>query len=138
MKQIADRRARVARVRNVQHLQATIVAEAANARVVDLETNAGRLAEMRGALAPGAGLTSGAALGGARELMARLEAAEQSLAGTIATARIAAQARQQERLEARIAQEGAEKLEARAVHAMQEMLEARLAAIHRTRPKGGR
>ena len=135
MKSVADRRARVARVRNVQHLQATMVAEEARARVVDLETNAGRLAEMRGALAPGAGLTSGAALGGARELMARLENAERSLAGSIATARINAQARQQEKLEARIAQEGADKLEARAVHALQESIEQRLAAIHRVRPK---
>ncbi len=136
MKALAERRARVARVRRVQHLRAVSAAATAEGRVVQLEGNAQRLAAMRAGLTHDVGVTSGAALGNAAELQARLETAAHGLSQAIGSAREAAALRAQERLGAHIALEGAERLETRAVAAMQDMIEARMAAAFV--PRGAR
>ena len=134
MKALADRRARVARVRRVQHLQAVGAAAVAEGRLCHLQGNVDRLAAMRASLAQDLGPTSGAALGTAGELAARLDAARVGLGSAIASAREVLDLRAAERLGAHIAREGAERLQDRAVAALQDMIEERMAASFVTRP----
>ena len=138
MKSVADRRARVARVRRAQHLQAVAEASRAEARVADLEASATRRAALRDDLTRGQGTTFAATLAGAGELAGRIDAARTGLAVTIADARATAAALARARLATDIQQRSAEKLQDRAVHALQEMIEERLAATHRLSPKGPR
>jgi len=128
-----ERRARIARVRRVQHLQAAADAARADGRVQHLENTADHLAQLTRALSPGPGALSGAALGNAAELAARLDTVRHGLAGPIADARSAALAGAMRRMEARIAQETAERLETRAHEAAALLRERRLAAVHRPR-----
>ena len=138
MKALADRRARIVRVRAVQHIQASIAAGEAEARANALADNEQKLVALRGNLQFDPGAVQGGAMAAQAELATRLEAARASMADNIAAARAVATTKEQERLAARIRQEGAEKLQQRAVQAMQDMIEARLAAGHRHRlaPKG--
>jgi hypothetical protein len=131
----AEQRARIARVRRVQHLQAAGIAAAAEEKVVQLESNATRLASLRGSLTASPGITSGAALGSAGELASRLDSVQSGLADAIGAARVQAMARAAERLDAHIRREGAEKLETRAVADLQNMIEQRLAASIRHRSR---
>jgi hypothetical protein len=135
MKALAEQRARVARVRRVQHLQAAGIAAEAAGKVVQLENNASRLASLRGSLTAPVGLSSGAALSGSSELAARLDAVRSGLADALGAARIAAMERAAERLNAHIKREGAERLETRAVADLQQIIEQRMAAAfsHRAR-----
>ena len=127
MKAVADRRARVARVRRVQHLQAVGHAAEAQGRLVQLESSDQRLAALRASLATPP-QTSGAALGNARELAARLDDARHGLDRQMASAREAVALRLAERLGAHIARESAERLKERAVAEMHRLIEARMSA----------
>ena len=139
MKALADRRARVARVRRVQHLQAVSASAVAEGRLTHLQGNADRLAAMRASLAQDLGPTSGAALGNASELAVRLDDARHGLGTAIDSARDVVTLRSAERLGAHIAREGAERLQGRAVAALQDMIEERMAASFVPRgPKGPR
>lgn len=133
MKALAERRARITRVRQVQHLQAVSEAVAAETKVVQLEGNAARLAELRNSLSTAAGLTSGAALGNAAELGGRLDHVRSGLTDAIGTARGIAAARAGDRLQADIARESAERLQNRAVADLQAMIEERMLANIRHR-----
>ena len=133
MKAIAERRARITRVRQVQHLQAVGEAASAEKKVVQLEGNAAKLAALRMSLSMAPGLTSGAALGNASELALRLDQVRSGLADALGAARIAAAARAGERLQADIARESAERLENRAVAELQSMIEERMLANIRHR-----
>jgi hypothetical protein len=133
MRALAERRARITRVRQVQHLQAAREAATAENKVVQLEGNAAKLAALRSSLSTAPGITSGAALGNSAELAARLDQVRSGLADAIGAARITAAARAAERLKADIARESAQKLENRAVSDLQQMIEDRMLANIRHR-----
>lgn len=114
MKSLLKRRARIAHVRHVQHLQAAGIAAQATARVESLESTAERLSALGRALSADLGGSSGATLQQRGELAMRLDAARHGLADTIVGARAQAEHASALRLQARIAQESADKLDERA------------------------
>jgi hypothetical protein len=118
-------RARIARVRRLQHgLAATSSAEAAG-QLRNLEISNERLARMRGELGAAEGMTSGAWLACAGELAMRLDAARLGLSTSIDAARANAASREQLRLHARRDQESAERLEQAAASAVAQLAERR-------------
>lgn len=119
-------RARIARVRRLQHGLAASSAAAAVDQLRNLEVSRDRLAQMRGELAAAEGETSGAWLSAAGELAMRLDAARLGLGPTIDAARSAAAAREQARLHARREQESAERLEQAAASAAEAGAERRM------------
>lgn len=131
MKALVARRARITRVRAVQHLLAASAAASAEAQVETLENNASKLASLRDSLTIPAGTTTGAILQNRAELATRLDNARHGLSRAIVNARTAAEQRVAERLEARQRQESAAKLDARAVQALEAWSEARMAATYR-------
>ena len=133
MKAAVKQRARIARVRRLQHGLAASSAAAAMAEVRNLEGSASRLAEMRCDLDPNEGITSGAWLSSAGELAMRLDAARIGLAPTIDAARSTAQAKERVRVAARQSQESAERLEHAAASAAEELFENRMNKITRRR-----
>lgn len=136
MKALVAKRARITRVRGVQHMLATSAAASAEAQVASLENNAAKLAELRDSLTLPSGPSTGAILQNRGELAQRLDKARNGLTDAIVTARAAAEKKIAERLEARQRQESAAKLDARAVQALADWTEARIAANFR--PKGPR
>ena len=133
MNGVVRQRARLARVRRIQHgLAATVAAKAAG-RVQMLETSRERLLQMRSELRPVEGATTGAAMARMGELAMRLDAARNSLGPTIDSARSAAAAREADRRAARRDQESAEKLEAAALRVAEEAAEQRLRQAGRGR-----
>lgn len=136
MKALVAKRARITRVRDVQHRLAMTAAASAEAQVASLETNQAKLAAMRDSLSVTAGPTTGAVLQNRGELAQRLDRARDGLTDALVSARAAAEQKIAERLEARQRQESAAKLDARAVQALQDWTEARMAAAFR--PKGPR
>jgi hypothetical protein len=135
MKSLAQARARIARVRQVQHLQAMGAAAAAEGRLAQLEDSAARLAALRATLVSDMGASTGAAIAQGAELGTRLDQARAGLSPQIHSAREAVELRSAERLDAHIAREGADRLQVRAVAAMQREIEERLAASFRPRSK---
>lgn len=119
-------RARIARVRRLQHGLAASSAAAAVGQLRNLETSRERLVQMRGELTASEGTTSGAWLSAAGELAMRLDAARLGLAPTIDAARNAAAAREQARLQARREQESADRLEQAASAAAEASAERRM------------
>jgi hypothetical protein len=135
MNGLVRQRARLARVRRIQHgLAATVAAQAAG-RVQMLETSRERLRQMRSELRPVEGPTTGAAMARMGELAMRLDSARYNLGPTIDSARSAAAARETERRAARRDQESAEKLEAAALRVAEEMAEQRLRQAGRGRAR---
>lgn len=130
-------RARIARVRRLQHnIAASSAAEAAG-QLRSLEFSRDRIAQMRSELNAAAGTTSGAWLSASGELAMRLDAARMGLSGSIDAARRQAAAREQARLHARRDQESADKLEQAAGRAVVEAADARMMKIGaRRRSKG--
>jgi hypothetical protein len=126
MNALVRQRARLARVRRIQHGLAATVAAAAAERVQLLETSRARLGQMRAELRPIEGATDGASLARMGELAMRLDSARIGLGPTIDSARSAAALRETERLAARRDQESAEKLRAAAVRAAEEEAERRM------------
>lgn len=135
MTALAARRARITRVRKVQHLQAVGAAAQAEGKLVQLEGNDARLQSLRESLTGETGLTSGAQLSHARELAMRLDDVRHGLQKTIVSAREAAELRSVERMGAHIARESAERLQTRAVADMHKMIEERMLASFRPRRK---
>jgi hypothetical protein len=135
MSALVLQRARIARVRRIQHGQAASAAAEAAGRVQMLEMNRERLRRMRGELHPIAGPTDGAALARMGELAMRLDNARHGLGPTIDNARLAAAARESERLAARRDQESAEKLEKVAIVTAEEAAERRLRQSGRRRAR---
>jgi hypothetical protein len=135
MNGLVRQRARLARVRRIQHgLAATVAAQAAG-RVQMLETSRERLRQMRSELRPVEGATTGAAMARMGELAMRLDSARYNLGPTIDSARSAAAARETERRAARRDQESAEKLEAAALRVAEEAAEQRLRQAGRGRAR---
>lgn len=138
MKALVAKRARITRVRDVQHRLAMSAAASAEAQVATLETNAAKLVSMRDSLTTESGPTTGAVLQNRGELAQRLDRARDGLTAAIVTARAAAEQKIAERLEARQRQESAAKLDARAVQALSDWTEARMLAAFRPKgPKNG-
>ena len=133
MNGLVRQRARLARVRRIQHGLAATVAARAAGRVQMLETSRERLLQMRSELRPVEGATTGAAMARMGELAMRLDAARNSLGPTIDSARSAAAAREADRRAARRDQESAEKLEAAALRVAEEAAEQRLRQAGRGR-----
>jgi hypothetical protein len=134
MKRLSQR-ARIGRIRRIQHGLAAFAAVKASGHVQMLEANEEKLKQMRLGLAAGTGATSGAALASRGELAMRLESARDGLQGTIAGARAAAMLREEARIEARRDQESAEKLERRAATAAARSEDKRVGARFRARPR---
>ena len=128
-------RARIARVRRIQHGMAALAATRAQDHVSALENNEQRLQQMRHALAAGTGASLGADLASRCELAMRLELAQQGLAKTIVGAKKTVALREQARMGARRDQESAEQLEARAASAAARKQDRRSAALFRPRPR---
>lgn len=126
-------RARIARVRRIQHDRAALAAAKAAGHVRALESNDERLGQMRRNLGAEAGITTGAVLASRGELAMRLEAAREGLGVSINGARAAAALREQARLGARRDQESAEKLQERAASAAAREEDRRMAARFRPR-----
>jgi hypothetical protein len=135
MKALAERRARITRVREVQHLQAVSEAATANGKVVQLEGNAAKLAALRMSLSLTPGITSGANLGNAGEMGLRLDTVRHGLTDAIGAAKAVALARVKDRTDADIRRESAERLETRAVAELQQMIEERMMANIRHRSR---
>ena len=133
MNGIVRQRARLARVRRIQHGLAASHAAAAADRVQLLELNRERLRRMRSELQPIAGPTDGAALARMGELGTRIDGANHGLAVTIESARSAAEAREAERRVARRDQESAERLQQAAQRAAEELAERRFKQAGRRR-----
>lgn len=133
MKALAERRARITRVREVQHLHAVGQAAAAESKVVQLEGNAAKLAALRMSLTLAPGLTSGASLGNAGEMGLRLDTVRHGLSDAIGAAKAVAMARINDRRDADIRRESAERLEIRAVAELQRLIEERMSANIRLR-----
>jgi hypothetical protein len=125
VKSAVRQRARIARVRRLQHGLAASSAAAAAGQLRDLETSSARLAAMRIELGAAQGMTSGASLAANGELSMRLDAARLGLASTIDAARSAAAVKEQARLKARQDQESADRLEQSAARALAELAERR-------------
>lgn len=136
MKSVADQRARIARVRHIQHDLAAADAAQAQGKVHALELNAEQIGRLRAELAPHLGTTSGATIGSIGELAQRLENAREGLERTIKSARIAAEAKERVRLAARIQQESADKLKDKAIAADEAAEERRITASLRHRARG--
>ena len=135
MNGLVRQRARLARVRRIQHGLAASVAAQAAGRVQMLETSRERLRQMRAELRPVEGPTTGAAMARMGELAMRLDSARYNLGPTIDSARSAAAAREAERRAARRDQESAEKLEAAALRAAEDAAEQRLRQAGRSRAR---
>lgn len=135
MKALAERRARITRVREVQHLHAIGEAAAAEGKVVQLEGNAARLAALRMSLTLAPGITTGAGLGNAGEMGLRLDTVRHGLTDAIGAAKAVATARVKDRRDADIRRESAERLETRAVAELQQMIEERMMANIRHRSR---
>ena len=131
MTRAVRQRARIARVRRLQHVLAAGAAAEAAGEVQEIETSRTRLGQMRSELRPAEGLTDGAGLARMGELAMRLDAARFGLGRSLDAARGVARAREGERLAARRDQESAERLEQAALNAAE-----RLAA--RRPPRGMR
>ncbi|HEX4739495.1 MAG TPA: hypothetical protein VH331_18255 [Allosphingosinicella sp.] len=130
---LVNQRARIGRIRRIQHGLAAFAAAKASDHVQMLEANEEKLKQMRLGLGAQTGPTSGAALASRGELAMRLESAREGLRPTIAGARTAARLREEARLEARREQESAEKLEQRAASAAARAEDRRMAARFRPR-----
>lgn len=139
MKEVVKRRARIARVRRAQHLQASAHAQLAENRVLTLEGQAGHLIRLASDLDATPGHSTGRMIANSGELAQRLRAARDGLTDAIVGARATALERAARRMEARIKQESAERLDQRARSALAEFLErkANIPVRKRTRLDGG-
>ncbi len=135
MSRLVRQRARLARVRRVQHNLAAGAAARAAAEVQRLEASVTRLAQLRDGLAAAEGLATGATLASLGELALRLDGARAGLAPSISRARTAADRREAERLEAHRNEESADKLEQRALATAERLADLKAQARFRLRPR---
>ena len=132
---LSQRRARIARVRRIEHARASASAAEAESRVVVLEGHSARLHTLAGDLTPASGTMFGAALSNAGELQQRLRDARSGLVDAITGARASALERSLQRIEARIRQESADRLETMAEAERVEAVERRRETPFRARQR---
>jgi len=128
MNAVVRRRERIARVRRVEHAQASGAAAVAEAQLESLEQGAARVLDLRFSLTAGVGNMLAGTLAAQGELAHRLDVARFGLTDAIAGARAVAKAKAVERVEARIRQESAERLAERAALHAEEVAEYRTIA----------
>ncbi|MET0371399.1 MAG: hypothetical protein ABW039_08495 [Sphingobium sp.] len=126
---LVKKRARLLRVRHVQHLLAVAETSAARDEAAHIENNAGRIRAMRGELFAISGVTDGSTLSSQRELAARLEQAGRQLDGALYDANRRIALKEQAAIAADREREIAERLKDKARRAAADQLEARIAAI---------
>jgi hypothetical protein len=129
MSRLVAKRARLLRVRHVQHLLAVAETSKARDEARTIEGNKDRLATMRGELFLGDGVGNGAVLASQRELAARLQQAERQLDGALYDAKRRIEQKEALAIAADREREIAERLKDKARRAAEERLEARLAAV---------
>lgn len=129
MSRLLKSRARLLRVRHVQHMLAVGEAMAARDQANQIESNARRLARVREELFAGEGVANGAHLAAQRELAERLERAGRQLDGALYDARRRVDEKQAQVISADREREIAERLKDKAHRAAEDKAEARLAAI---------
>jgi len=112
---LAERRARIVRVRQMEHRVARAKLATAEAALANLDRIAERLSGLRTSLKPDAERTTGLALKSMAEMALRLEDAQCDLAAPIKGARHNRVRSMAERLAAKTREEGAEKLRERAL-----------------------
>ena len=127
-------RARIARVRELQHNLAAVEATRAANEAAKLEHTASQLARLRDTLAPA--VASGAAIAGLGELRTRLDTAQAGLAHPIAVARKSAEAAEDRRRDAHRDQEAATRLLTNARSTAEAAAERRASANCRPRRPG--
>lgn len=115
MTSLAQRRARILRVRQMEHRVARVRLATAEATLANLDRISGRLSGLRASLKPDAERTSGLALKAMAEMALRLESAQTDLAAPIGNAENNRVRSIAERVFAKGREEGAEKLHNRAV-----------------------
>lgn len=115
MTSLAQRRARILRVRQMEHRVARVRLATAEATLANLDRISGRLSGLRASLKPDAERTSGLALKAMAEMALRLESAQTDLAAPIGNAENNRVRSIAERVFAKGREEGAEKLHSRAV-----------------------
>jgi hypothetical protein len=130
-------RARIVRVRRVQHDLAAAAAAKATAELRALENSEERLKQIRHGLGAGEGQLFGSALASLGELAMRLDQAREGLGRSITGAKVQVATREGVRLAARRDQESAEKLEERAVAAARRADERKRSATRAPRPRFG-
>lgn len=128
MSKLVKKRARLLRVRHVQHVLAVAETSRARDEARAIETNAERLRAMRGELF-GDDMQNGAVLAARRELAARLEQAGRQLDGALYDAKRRIAQKEELAIAADREREIAERLKDKARRAAEERLEARLAAV---------
>ena len=128
-------RARIVRVRRVQHDLAAAASAKATAQLKALEHSEERLGLLRQGLGAGQGELTGAALASIGELAMRLDKAREGLGRSITGARVQGATREGVRIAARRDQESAEKLEQRAAAAARRAAERKRAAPRPPRPR---
>lgn len=114
MSKLSTRRARIVRVRAIEHRLAAIRQTTAEQRIADLLGIASRLDGLRAGLMPHSGRSSGASLQAMSELHGRLGQAENALQQPISQAEVRHDQARAARLLARMQEEGAERLRERA------------------------
>lgn len=115
MTSLSQRRARIVRVRTIEHRVAAAKQSAAEQRVASLLGVARRLDDLRASLRTREGVTLGASLQAKEELRGRLARAERDLAGPIRSAEDQHQDASALRLLAKAREEGAERLRNKAI-----------------------
>lgn len=140
MKAVVQRRARICRAREVQHLQAAAHAAQANGLVAHLSAQSSQIANLSASMTPAPGGASRAVtLANAGELVMRLRDAHVQLCRALTDAEAKAAERSAERVEARIREESARQLVDRARAALEKVTERRMAALatrRRTQERG--
>lgn len=133
MKGLVTRRARVLRVRHVQHSMAAAETARARDEVDGIARNAERLHRVRGDLFTARGAATGASFAAMQELAGRLEQAGRQLDGALYDARRKVEAKEGLSLMANRNREIAVKLKDRAHADLEEWRENKLAALPRYR-----
>lgn len=130
MKAAVQRRERISRARQVQHLQAAAEAAQAQGLVAHLSAQSSQIAQLSASMTtvPG-GASRAVTLANAGELAARLRDAHVQLTRALTDAEAKAAERSAERVEARIREESARQLVDRARAALEDVYERRMAAL---------
>ncbi len=114
MSNLAERRSRIVRVRQMEHRVARAKLATAEATLANLDRISGRISGLRASLRPEAEQTTGLALKSMAEMALRLDSAQCDLAAPIRGAEHDRVRSMAERLAAKSREEGAEKLREKA------------------------
>jgi hypothetical protein len=130
VKAAVQRRERISRARQVQHLQAAAQAAQAQGLVAHLTAQTSQIAHLSASMTPEPGApTRAVTLSNAGELAMRLRDAHAQLSRALTEAEAKAAERSAERVEARIREESARQLVDRARAVLEDVYDRRMAAL---------